>query len=123
MSGGIPGPLGTQYAASPYVYPEPLFGWMDDPFFGMVPPLVSFPPWWRSARMGGMPPQAQAAPNIPAATAAVQPPRPVGAADVNDVKGQVDMSVDMAGQVFLRGVAASEEAAREIEDAARSVRA
>ena len=23
----------------PYVYPPPLFGWMDDPFFGYVPPL------------------------------------------------------------------------------------
>ena len=22
-------------------------GRVDDPFFGFVPPLVSFPPWWR----------------------------------------------------------------------------
>ena len=37
------------------------------------------------------------------------------------VKGQVELTVDASGQVFLRGVVASEEAAREIEEAARSV--
>ena len=31
----------------PYIYPPPLMGRLDDPFFGFVPPLVSFPPWWR----------------------------------------------------------------------------
>ena len=41
--------------------------------------------------------------------------------EVDPVKGQVDVSVDMSGQVFLRGVAVSDQAAREIEDAARSV--
>ena len=34
-------------SSSPYVYPPPLMGRVDDPFFGFVPPLVSFPPWWR----------------------------------------------------------------------------
>jgi osmotically-inducible protein OsmY len=123
--GGIGGPLGTQSAASPYVYPEPLFSWMDDPFFGMVPPIISYPPWWRSPRMGGMP-QAQTAPNYGVAT--TQPPRPAGSPnggrqqlETDPVKGQVDISVDISGQVFLRGVAASNEAAREIEEAARSV--
>jgi hypothetical protein len=29
-----------------YVYPPPLFGRLDDPFFGFEPPLFSFPPWW-----------------------------------------------------------------------------
>ena len=41
--------------------------------------------------------------------------------EVDPVKGQVDVSVDMAGQVFLRGTVINNEAAREIEDAARSV--
>jgi hypothetical protein len=125
MSGGVGGPLGTQSAASPYVYPQPLFGWMDDPFFGMVPPLVSFPPWWRSAQMAQMPQNRR---DARAGSAAMPPPPyPPGAAPsagrqpVQEVKGQVDLNVDMAGQVFLRGVATSEEAAREIEDAARSV--
>jgi hypothetical protein len=30
----------------PYVYPPPLFGRYDDPFFGFEPPLATFPPWW-----------------------------------------------------------------------------
>jgi hypothetical protein len=123
---GAGGPLGTQSAASPYVYPEPLFGWMDDPFFGMVPPIISYPPWWRSPRMGGMPQGQTAPPNY--GVAAMQAPRPAGSPndprqqpEMDPVKGQVDISVDISGQVFLRGVAASNEAAKEIEEAARSV--
>ena len=42
--GAMPGTLSN---SSPYIYPPPLFGRLDDPFFGYVPPLVSFPPWWR----------------------------------------------------------------------------
>ena len=37
------------------------------------------------------------------------------------VKGDVEITVDSAGQVFLRGVVTSEEIAREIEQTARSV--
>ena len=29
-----------------YVYPPPLFGGYDDPFYGMEPPPISYPPWW-----------------------------------------------------------------------------
>ena len=37
---------GTLVGSAPYfVYPPPLFGRLDDPFFGMEPPVVSFPPW------------------------------------------------------------------------------
>ncbi len=36
--------LTPNLSASYYVYPQPLFGRLDDPFFGMVPPLVSFAP-------------------------------------------------------------------------------
>ena len=39
--------------------------------------------------------------------------------DVDPVKGQIEVSVDELGGVFLRGVVASEQAGREIEDAAR----
>ena len=41
--------------------------------------------------------------------------------DVAPVKGQVEVTVDASGQVFLRGVVTSEEAGREIAEAARSV--
>ena len=44
--------LAPNLSASYYVYPQPLFGWLDDPFFGMQPPVVSFAPWWRARRDG-----------------------------------------------------------------------
>lgn len=46
----IPGyglPSVSVRANLPYVYPPPLFGRIDNPFFGFEPPLVSFPPWWQ----------------------------------------------------------------------------
>ena len=112
-------------------------GRLDDPFFGFVPPLVSFPPWWRR-RVEGNPmarPTRPVGPNVALGATPEQPmPQPQagqagaggpapGAQPVGDapVKGQVELTVDASGQVFLRGVVASEEAAREIEEAARSV--
>jgi hypothetical protein len=48
MAGAMPGvripPLGS--GTMPYVYPPPLFGRIDDPFFGFEPPLVSYAPWF-----------------------------------------------------------------------------
>ena len=41
--------------------------------------------------------------------------------NVDPVKGQIEVSVDELGGVFLRGVVTSEQAGREIEDAVRSV--
>jgi osmotically-inducible protein OsmY len=139
MGGGTAGPLGTQSSSPPYIYPPPLFGRLDDPFFGYVPPLVSFPPWWSRRNQTGSMAQPGMIPNgVPPASGAGAPPNvappasgaaaPNGAPregwrplEVDPVKGQVDVSVDMAGQVFLRGSVISTEAAREIEDAARSV--
>ena len=104
----------------PYIYPPPLFGRLDDPFFGYVPPLVSYPPWWSrgnqtrfddgAARKG--PGAAAADRAAPAAGAPNAGWRPL---EVDPVKGQVEISVDMAGQVFLRGAVVSEQAAREID--------
>ena len=124
MGGGVGGPLGTQSAASPYVYPPPLFGRVDDPFFGFVPPLISYPPWWSRGTQTGPMIQPRRAPGAePPATSAANGPsnqawQPL---KVDPVKGQVDINVDISGQVFLRGVAVSEEAAQEIIEAARSV--
>ncbi len=132
-------------SSSPYIYPPPLMGRLDDPFFGYVPPLVSFPPWWRRRidsypmpRPGTMPGNvapgnagpgnaapANAGPGTLAQNGA--PAGPNGAPggwqpfDVAPVQGQVDITVDASGQVFLRGVVTSEAAGREIEEAARSV--
>ncbi|CAN5915738.1 hypothetical protein BH23PLA1_BH23PLA1_23880 [soil metagenome] len=41
----------------PYVYPQPLFGRLDEPFYGFEPPLISYPPWWgamSARRLGEM---------------------------------------------------------------------
>ena len=47
----------------PYYYPQPLFGGYGDPFYGMSPPISSFPPWWGAMsqfRLGRDQAQAQA---------------------------------------------------------------
>lgn len=44
-----------------------------------------------------------------------------GAMELPPPKGDIEITVDAAGQVFLRGIVASEEAAREIEQTAWSV--
>lgn len=36
---------GPSYASTPYLYPPPLFGRLDNPFYGFEPPLVSYPPF------------------------------------------------------------------------------
>jgi osmotically-inducible protein OsmY len=156
-------------SASYYVYPQPLFGRLDDPFFGMVPPLVSLAPWTRRPMEGpmvgpngvGQPaPNPMAAPNGPGQqvpnpiaapngpgqgapnpgampgpgpSAANNPPvggvgnprnAPEGEWDPlkpPPAKGDVEITVDSSGQVFLRGVVASDEIGREIEETARSV--
>ena len=63
----------------PYVYPPPLFGRIDDPFFGFEPPLLSYPPWWRGGGVrepGGVVQPAPAMPRSGGNTATVDPRRP-----------------------------------------------
>jgi hypothetical protein len=114
-------------------------GRLDDPFFGFVPPIISYPPWWRA---GGAPAMMQARPAPVDNGAGANNGRPGNgsprapgahdsqgqatagdwhAANVPPIKGQVEIRVDELGQVFLRGVVASEEARREIEETVRSV--
>ncbi len=123
--------MAQSFSSSPYIYPPPLFGKLDDPFFGFSPPLVSFPPWWqRRVESGPMvkprgiqdetgPPKAAtsntAGANNPPGDGRWKP------FEIDPVKGHVEVTVDAAGQVFLRGVVASEEVGREIEEQARSV--
>ncbi len=117
-------------SSSPYIYPPPLMGWLDDPFFGLVPPIVSFPPWWRRndsalveprAAVGNRPqPQQPAAPSGGGGQTGAAPGGPPPAEAAPPI-GQVEIRVDPSGQVFLRGVVASEEVRREIEETARSV--
>jgi osmotically-inducible protein OsmY len=120
-------------ASPPYIYPPPLMGRLDDPFFGFVPPLLSFPPWWRRNQPGDVMVAPRRDPAAAASATAAAGPKASSIApnatdrggwqplEVDPVLGQVEVSVDVAGQVFLRGSVVSEEAAREIIAAARSV--
>jgi osmotically-inducible protein OsmY len=122
--GGPSGPMAASVTASSYyVYPPPLFGKLDDPFFGFVPPLVSFPPWWQ--REGGSAPQARgqaSAFNQRAPAAGAGSPRagwrPL---EPPPAQGEVQVTVDSSGHVFLRGVVSSDAVRREVEEMARSV--
>jgi osmotically-inducible protein OsmY len=134
--GAAQGPAGVSSLApslatnSPYIYPPPLMGRLDDPFFGFVPPILSFPPWWRRpvAKAPAMPPQTGEENGVPANA----PQASAGAAgnalgggwqpvEMPAAKGHVELTVDAAGGVFLRGVVASEAVGREIVEQARSV--
>jgi hypothetical protein len=113
---------GLLAGSAPYlVYPPPLFGRVDDPFFGFEPPLVSFPPWARSQNLD----QASRGPTNAAASApAPSGSYPGGQASVVSgpppVKGRLQLSVDMSGQVYLSGVVATEADKRIIEEEARN---
>jgi BON domain len=126
------GPWGNTAGSAPYVvYPPPLFGRVDDPFFGFEPPLVSFPPWAAARGMDSQMRAASIAQNQGAAgqpgagavmpgpgfAPSMQAPAP---ADHGQVKGKLELTVDMSGQVFLTGVVASEEDRRIIEEEARN---
>ncbi len=131
-AGGWPG-SGAAYAAqagsAPYfVYPPPLFGRVDDPFFGFEPPLASFPPWWRSQNLdpsAALPGTSAAGPGWPGPGPGASPGAGIGArppvpAATPPVKGNLQLTVDMAGQVFLSGVVASDEDRQIIEAEARN---
>lgn len=101
--GAMPYTLGSL----PYVYPPPLFGRLDDPFFGFEPPLASYPPWWGAVAArdsGGAPAAAPVAvtPNAntaEAAAAALAAP----SAGTSPGKGTIEMTINSRGVATLRG--------------------
>ena len=121
-------PAASVSASSYYVYPPPLMGKLDDPFFGFVPPLVSFPPWWKR---DGSTEQVAVGPSVAMANRAVGDNATNGATaapqagwrplEMAPAQGEVEVTVDASGQVFLRGVVASDVVRREVEAMARSV--
>ncbi len=129
MNAAATGPLAQgALSSSPYIYPPPLMGRLDDPFFGLVPPIVSFPPWWRRndpalvepRATGNRPPPQPPAPSDGGRQTGAAPGGPAPEEAAPPI-GQVEIRVDPSGQVFLSGVVASEEVRREIEETARSV--
>ncbi len=129
-TGSVAAGLAQSTVGAPYIYPQPLFGKVDDPFFGMTPPILSFPPWWQPANRDAIPVKPRPARDMPAQAPASAAREPFGritaapraaAPEPNSVKGNIEISVDPFGNVTLRGVVASEEAARELVESARSV--
>ncbi len=108
---GVPA-LGAMAGLPPYVYPPPLFGRIDDPFFGFEPPLLTYPPWFRavSARGGGADAPAANAAQMPAAAPATDPAatNPAGAAsDPIMLAPTIEMTLDARGVAVLRGTVAT----------------
>lgn len=127
---GVRPTLGTML----YTYPQPLFGYYDDPFYGFEPPIITYPPWWNAmsaARLGraraALPPRVpppmlganapvQAAPTAPAPL--VEPARPpiAPAEPPNpDSKDAFEMTIDARGVATLTGVVKNPAERAEIE--------
>ena len=94
------------YGSVPYIYPQPLFGKLDEPFYEFEPPAISYPPWWAAltAQRLGPPtvPQAARPNNAPPAgdPAVGSTPPPQGEAPP---PGTIDMAIDAQGVATLRG--------------------
>ncbi len=111
--GGYPGATNL-YGSLPYTYPQPLFGRLDEPFFGFEPPVLGYPAWWgaMSAYRVGPPnnspsniPQQQA--GLPGATMANPPVDPADPQAANLPIGTIDMAIDARGIATLRGTVPS----------------
>lgn len=106
---GMGGTIGGIGSPPYYVYPPPLFGRLDDPFFGFEPPVVSYPPWWRGiaarrtidlpARTSLGPPPGGAAPNGSGPGSVPQSTTMLG--------GAIEMTLDARGVATLRGTVPS----------------
>jgi hypothetical protein len=110
---GYPGSL-------PYTYPAPLFGRLDDPFFGFEPPAISYPAYWGALTYNRVGPPPAMNPNgngqpVPVSNANpngnFNPPNMAGNAPINlgDPQqtnlpdGTIEMSIDPRGVATLRG--------------------
>lgn len=90
----------------PYVYPPPLFGYMDDPFWGFEPPAISYPPWWGALsahRLGLDRPQDPGLANPTMGMAQAPTPLAPPESGSNVPEGEVDAAIDPRGVVILRG--------------------
>lgn len=108
LARAVPGRTTPLPAAPPYVYPQPLMGYLDEPFYGFEPPLVSLPPWW--------PPRANGSTMPPAAG----PPPPPTPLVTGTGQRSVELSIDPLGYGVLRGRVATQVEKDEL--AARAAR-
>jgi hypothetical protein len=107
------------YGSVPYVYPQPILGKLDDPFYGFEPPAIGYPPWWGAltARRLGLQPVPTApspAPNVPLQGydptngSSTQPPPDASNPPTSSLPyGTIDMAIDSRGIATLRGTVPS----------------
>ncbi len=122
----MPGPWPNQPATyttwslggQPYTYPMPLFGAIDEPFYGFEPPAISYPPYWgalTAARRAEQAAQVAARPaprNAPAAP--VEAPAAPVANAAPGARPAVEMTIDDDGVATLRGPVPSETVRRKL---------
>jgi osmotically-inducible protein OsmY len=89
--GRVNAPWALPAAFTPCVYPPPLFGYYDEPFYGFEPPLLTYPPWWRNMSARRVDPTGSGN------------PQPLGAAQAGTSDGTVEMTIDPNGYAVLRG--------------------
>ncbi len=87
--------LRAMVGLNPPLYPPPLFGRYDDPFWGFEQPLITYPPWWSSQ-------DASRADLVGRAEEEIAAPR---SELPNDA---VEMTVDPRGVAVLRGTVATQ---------------
>ncbi len=97
---GVPGTRVPISGVPPYVYPQPLFGYYDDPFYGFEPPVISYPPWWPALSARRLTETAAA---VVAATPSPTPDQPAANQPLLE-DGSVEMTIDPLGFAKLRGV-------------------
>ncbi|WP_435010683.1 BON domain-containing protein [Tundrisphaera lichenicola] len=104
-------PMTGFYGSVPYIYPQPILGKLDDPFYGFEPPVISYPPYWGALtglRLGPQPPPMAPGPmgnfqgqdNNQNAGPEAQPSAEIP-------YGTVDMAIDPRGVATLRGTVPS----------------
>ncbi len=100
-----PPPTYTFYGSYPggppsYLYPRPLFGRIDEPFFGFEPPVISYPPYWGTLSARRLA-EASASGALPMNNIEPEPEVP---------PGSLDLEIDPRGVGLLRGTVPSEKA-------------
>ncbi len=101
--------MGLASTGYSYVFPQFLFGRLDNPFFGMEPPLVTYPPWTAAVNAHR---EAQNVANLndpgPAAAPAAGNAQPVPAnaallPNGGQLANPIEMTLDSRGNATLRG--------------------
>lgn len=110
-------PGASTYSSPPYYYPPPLFGRVDEPFYGFEPPVISYPPWWPGlSRIRNEQSRAFAAQQGAEAAGPADPVRTIAATKGSVAQTRtIDLDLDESGVATLRGVVSNDEERNAVE--------